>query len=99
MKTLSQKTCVALALSYFLGAQGYCAHFYQDSPSASTNGAILHVRLLNVGQGDCTVVRFPTGKILMLDCGSTKGGDPAKVNGTIDLFSDGTVHPVLRTEK
>jgi competence protein ComEC len=33
----------------------------------------LAVHFINVGQGDCTLVVFPSGKRLLVDCGSTDG--------------------------
>lgn len=33
----------------------------------------LVISFINVGQGDCTLVEFPNGKRLLVDCGSTDG--------------------------
>lgn len=36
-------------------------------------GTGLVLTFINVGQGDCTLVEFPNGKRLLVDCGSTDG--------------------------
>lgn len=42
----------------------------QPTPSSSNE---LSVHFINVGQGDCTLVVFPSGKRLLVDCGSLDG--------------------------
>ncbi|HZN15379.1 MAG TPA: MBL fold metallo-hydrolase [Acidimicrobiales bacterium] len=40
------------------------------------------VRILDMGQGDCNLIRCPSGEIVMIDCGTTrKGGDGIGVEG------------------
>ena len=39
----------------------------------------LVIDFIDVGQGDCTLVTFPNGKRLMVDCGSVKNGPVSKI--------------------
>jgi len=41
---------------------------------------VVEFHFLDVGQGDCTLVEFPTGYSILVDCGSNDGGDAQYVN-------------------
>ena len=36
--------------------------------------AKLEITYVDLGQGDCTLVKFPDGKTMLVDCGTTQGG-------------------------
>lgn len=36
---------------------------------------VLKITYLNVGQGDCTLIKCPNGTTLMVDCGSAQGAN------------------------
>src|SRR5688572_13548632 len=40
-------------------------------PRAPALGGQLEIHFVNVGQGDCTLVKMPNGKRMLVDCGST----------------------------
>src|SRR5688500_10839620 len=40
-------------------------------PRAPAPGGQLEIHFVNVGQGDCTLVKMPNGKRMLVDCGST----------------------------
>ena len=70
-------------------------------PSLADNGS-LEIHFLDVGQGDCTFVSCPDGETVLIDCGSTHGGDAQAVRtyllnelGTTDVNLDTLVitHP------
>lgn len=42
-------------------------------PASFTASNDLVLNFINVGQGDCTLVEFPSGKYLLVDCGSSGG--------------------------
>lgn len=37
------------------------------------------IHFINVGQGDCTLIECPNGTKILVDCGSTSGGNPLRV--------------------
>ena len=49
--------------------------------SALTTSAtsLLELHFINVGQGDCTLVKCPNGQAILVDCGSIKDGDAGQV--------------------
>lgn len=52
--------------------------------AGSLSGATLDVSFLNVGQGNCVIVKFPNGKYLLVDAGSTSSScDPQVVQGWV----------------
>lgn len=48
----------------------------------------LHLVCVNMGQGDCTLIRCPNGKTMMIDCGQAGWGDTSlgEVGGIVDEF-------------
>lgn len=47
--------------------------------SSALDAPRLVIDFLDVGQGDCTLVTFPNGKRLLIDCGSVKNGPVSKI--------------------
>ena len=71
------------------------------SPVLADNG-LLEIHFINVGQGDCTFVSCPDGENVLIDCGTSGGGDGAlarqylqKVLGTttVDIDTLVVTHP------
>jgi beta-lactamase superfamily II metal-dependent hydrolase len=44
-------------------------------PAGSRGDGQLHLTFLGVGQGDCTIITTPQGRVVMVDCGSQKRPD------------------------
>ena len=40
---------------------------------AELNGAIMEMRVLDIGQGDCILLLFPDGQVMVMDIGSERG--------------------------
>jgi competence protein ComEC len=57
------------------------------SNAGNVGGATLDVYFLNVGQGNCVIVKFPNGRYMLVDAGSTSGStDPNTVQGWINTI-------------
>lgn len=64
--------CVSLALLIALTLLYYFLPFYRLLPAyavAAREEGELRIHFLDVGQGDCTVVEFPDGELLVVDAG------------------------------
>ena len=46
-----------------------------EAPPLTRGEGELQVHFLDVGQGDSILILFPDGKDMLIDCGTTKGGD------------------------
>lgn len=53
------------------------------APPANTGAQNLEVHFINVGQGDCTLVKCPGGDSILVDCGSTVDADPNAVRSYV----------------
>jgi beta-lactamase superfamily II metal-dependent hydrolase len=56
--------------------QRVLAHSALLQPAAAATGE-LEAHFIDVGQGDCTFVRFPGGGTMLVDCGTSSGGRAA----------------------
>lgn len=60
----------------------------------NTADGLLHVAFLDIGQGDCSVIKCPNGITIMIDCGNSRAGemDPdsklANVIEVLDQIAD-----------
>lgn len=53
--------------------------------SKPLSGKVLGVKMYNVGQGNCVLVKYPNDVFLLVDCGSTSHGvDKSKIAAQID---------------
>ncbi len=41
--------------------------------------ADMTIKFVNIGQGDCTLIKLPDDKILMIDCGASQGTDTPEI--------------------
>ena len=56
----------------------------EASYPAETTSQQLEIHFIKVGQGDCTLVRCPNGRNILVDCGSDAEGDPDEVRSYLD---------------
>lgn len=54
------------------------------APAAAQPADRLEIHFINVGQGDCTLVRCPGGETILIDCGSSRETDPGAVKSYLD---------------
>lgn len=56
---------ILLAAAFLFAGVG----LFSDNASAADNSKLLRVTFLNVDQGDCIIIRTPSGKVIMIDAG------------------------------
>ena len=58
----------------------------------------LQIHFVDVGQGDCILILFPDGKDMLIDCGTTKGGDLDTTLSYISAYiTDGQIDYLMIT--
>lgn len=57
--------------------------FGNHQPPSSLEGDIMDIRFLDVGQGDCIIVRLPNGKNMIIDAGGEKSRDEKRAEDVI----------------
>lgn len=75
---------IVLAVWFFTAPDSFKATFpfffatedaSTEAPPLTRGEGELQVHFLDVGQGDSILILFPDGKDMLIDCGTTKGGD------------------------
>lgn len=41
----------------------------------NTGDGLLHVGFLDIGQGDCSIIKCPNGQTILIDCGTSRAGE------------------------
>ena len=88
---------IALIAFYFAAPDSFrntFPFFFDDgAPSGDTSApplargeGELQVHFIDVGQGDCILILFPDGKDMLIDCGTTKGGDLNNTLAYLDTY-------------
>ena len=88
---------IALIAFYFAAPDSFrntFPFFFDDGdPSGDTSApplargdGELQVHFIDVGQGDCILILFPDGKDMLIDCGTTKGGDLNNTLAYLDTY-------------
>jgi glyoxylase-like metal-dependent hydrolase (beta-lactamase superfamily II) len=57
----------------------------------------LVITVIDVGQGDCTLVECPNGAEIVIDCGSSGGGDRDRIAALFDARLDGDIEVLVVT--
>ena len=102
---------VALTVIYFAAPSVFdriAAFFTQSNENKGENpggGSALQrgegdlqIHFVDVGQGDCILILFPDGKDMLIDCGTTKGGDLDTTLSYISAYiTDGQIDYLMIT--
>ena len=48
---------------------------------SSASAGDIEVHFINVGQGDCTLIKCPNGRRILIDCGTLGGGNKESIKG------------------
>lgn len=68
-------------------------------PQPGKGSPELAIHFIDVGQGDCTLIKCPNGEAILVDCGSLGGGDAALVRKYIrkQLGESSEIHTLVIT--
>jgi beta-lactamase superfamily II metal-dependent hydrolase len=83
--------CNILVLTGFVTNSAAQLYLTAKKGTLSTNVNHLIVYIINVGSGNCVLVKFPNGEFMLVDCGTTGGGiGKDNVKSLITQLTNGT---------